>query len=122
MVLSLHFHHHMSVHSQDPYHLEKGGKRLHIVETAHLNRLADLQEYGAFQMAGKIGASTRHFDYHTHVHSQDSYHLVNGGTRLHVVEMAPCRLNRIADQKYGAHEPAGQSGVWRHFDRHLHVQ
>jgi hypothetical protein len=73
------------------YHLEKGGKRLHIVETAHLIRLADLQKYGAFQMAGKIGASTRHFDYHTHVHSQDSYHLEKGGKRLHVVEMAPCR-------------------------------
>jgi hypothetical protein len=48
MVLSLHFHRHMSGHYRDPYHLEKGGKRWHIAETAHLNRLADLQEYGAF--------------------------------------------------------------------------
>ena len=73
-------------------------------------------------MAGKIGASTRHFDYHSHVYSQDPYHLEKDGKRLHMVEIAPCRLNRIADQMYGALEPAGQSGVWRHFDRHLHVQ
>jgi hypothetical protein len=47
MVLLLHSHRHMSGHYRDPYHLEKGGKRLHIVETAHL-MLADLQKHGAF--------------------------------------------------------------------------
>jgi hypothetical protein len=48
MVLSLHFRRHLSVYYRDSYHLEKDGKHLHIVETAHLNRLADLQKYGAF--------------------------------------------------------------------------